>query len=309
MAAADQNVVRRQTASLLNAAGWKMSSVGAISHLTPSLLTATDCNFVAGVDEGKRIAIDLGDTLGIFVSTILTVNSATSVTMSTTPGIGGSDITGASVSYGGRMDDDRHNLLELREAIYEADDEIYEALATTPEHWIRSQIETPVAVTHGTQLPNHFGAITSVMIKIYPADVSSVRGKRTDYESIQRYRNNTGVAPFDTYGQHVHTDQNSPIGGYFHIDGASMIFFSGTSATALMVLYTDPRTSLALNTPAAFTGLIVFNAAVRMYKQGAIDAYFDKYNAISMRGMAGIKANSREIPDPGSVEQPMQQAA
>lgn len=309
MAKANINVVRRQVSSLLNAAGWKMSALGAMALITPTKITGmTDCSFVAGVDEGKSIAIDLGDTLGIFVSTIAVVDSTTAVTMADAAPLTGA-ITGASVSYGGRLEDDRHNLQELREAVFEADDEVYILLGETYAHWARPEVETPVAIMHNAQLPPHVGVITTIMILVNAASSESVRGKRTDFETVQRLLRNTGVAPFNVYGSYKHDDIGSPIGGYYHIDGSSMAFFTGTSATGLMLAYTDPRTSGILNSPASLTGLLVFNAAVRMYKQGAVDAYVNAYNNISMRGLAGIKANSRAVPDPASFEMPESQTA
>lgn len=299
MAKAILATVIRQAASLLNAAGWQMSAFASITAASGAL-TMSDAALTAD-DVGKSIAIDGAGTGGtIYVGTITAVGSGTTCTISP---VAGTTVASACASYGGKLEDDRHNLLELREAAIEADDEVYITLGETPQHWARSDVTTATSLTHGAKLPAHVGDVTAIMIKADAAD-DTRRSRPAGFETIERYRANTGTAPNDVYGSYTHTDSNSPLAAFHHIDGADRFFFAGSEATGDMLLYTDPRTSNTLNSPASLTGVVVYGAARRMYKQGAIDAYFGAFSNIAQAGLAGIRANSRNVPDPAAFEMP-----
>src|SRR6185295_1356740 len=127
-----------QAASLLNAAGWKNFLIGAINNGSGAL-TVTDGAFTAD-DVGKRIAIDGAGAGGtIYEGTITAFGTATTVTVSPNAA---TSVVGTTVSYGGRLRDDRRNLFELREAAFEADEAHYLPLAETKGHWLRPEILT-----------------------------------------------------------------------------------------------------------------------------------------------------------------------
>src|SRR6185295_7407034 len=114
-----------QAASLLNAAGWKNFLIGAINNGSGAL-TVTDGAFTAD-DVGKKIAIDGAGAGGsIYEGTITAVADATHVTVSPVATVA---VVGSTVSYGGRLNDDRRNLFELREGAFQADEAHYLPLA------------------------------------------------------------------------------------------------------------------------------------------------------------------------------------
>src|SRR2546421_3301496 len=263
MSTALLSVVSRQVGNGLNALGWLILVDGVISAST---LVCASGAFIAS-DVGKHIAIDgagIGGT--IYEGTITGYTSATQVTVSPAVSV---SVSGASVSYGGRLRDARRNLVEIREAIFETDEEIYLTLAETVGHWARDVIETTSApIAYGDTVPDGIGALGLVLVQTDPAGLFEP-GKPAEFEAIQRYRNNTGVAPFDTYGSLAHNVAGSQIGGYYRLseDGE----FCAFSGNAMKIKRVPPYVREAdLQSPLIFTGALVSGSNARlMPKEGA----------------------------------------
>lgn len=196
-------------ASLLNAAGWKTLIQGSISAASPNL-TVTDAAFLAS-DAGKSIAIDGAGPGGTILSTtILTFTDATHVVLAVNASVA---VAGATVSYGGQLEDDRRNLEELREEAFEADEFYYLAYLETKEHWVRPDLLVlSASIADGAAIPTHVGDIGTPMIQVGPLD-SYLPGRKAEFEEIARYRENAN----GVYGSLAHNVAGSKIGGYYWI--------------------------------------------------------------------------------------------
>jgi hypothetical protein len=287
--------------SLLNAAGWKNYLLGSINAGSGALVV-TDGAFTAD-DVGKKVAIDgAGAGGGIYEGVITAVADATHVTVA--PAVV-TTVVGATVSFGGRLNDDRRNLFELREAAFQADEAHYLPLAETTGHWLRPELLTLSAgVAHaaelGTIIPR-IGPLGRVFIRVHPLG-SYEPGTRAEAEEIRRMRANTGIAPNDVYGSLAHNVAGSQIGGFFWMPAdENTVQYTGDS---LKVYYVPTYTrGTDLKSPEIFTGSIASFAVARLLaKEGAkTPAHATVHGTYGEAVLGGIRANEQKIP--ASVEE------
>lgn len=282
--------------SLLNSAGWKNHLLGSINAASGAL-TVADAAFTAD-DVGKRIAIDGAGAAGtIYEGLITAFGSATTVTIDPVAGTG---VVGTTVSYGGRLADDRRSLFELREGAFEADEAHYLALAETAGHWLRPELLTlSPAIAHGAELGAvipRIGPLGRVFTRTGPLD-AYIPGTRAEAEEIRRLRANTGVAPFDTYGPLAHNVAGSQIGGLFWLpEDENTIQYTGDSAKIYYVP-TYARTA-ALQSPAIYTDSIASLLVARLLaKEGSrTPGHAAIHGAYSEAVLAGIRGNQQKVP-------------
>lgn len=293
---ASLNIVIQMAASLLNAAGWKNYLIGSIAS-GAGALTVADAAFT-GDDVGKKIAIDGAGAAGaIYEGTISAVADATHVTV--TP-VAGTTVVGTTVSYGGRLRDDRRNLFELREAAFEADETHYLALAETTGHWLRPELLTlSTGLAHDTQLGTaipHIGPLGRVFIRIDPLGAYQP-GKRAEPEEVTRLRANTGSAPNNTYGSLAHNVAGSQIGGYYWMpEDENTVQYTGDS---LKVYYVPTYTrGTALKTHEIFTGSLASQVVAQLLaKEGArTSQHATIHGGYSSAVIAGIRAQQERVP-------------
>lgn len=296
--------VCRIASSLLNAAGWKNYLLGAMTA-TSTTLTCTDAAFLA-TDVGKSIAVDGAGTGGtILQSTIATYVSATQVTLADAAVV---TVVGATISYGGRLADDRRNLLELRELAFEADEAFYLPIAETPGHWARPDIMSlSASIANAAEIPEHVGEIGQVLIQIGPLD-AYLPGKPSEFEEIARLRENTGTAPLNVYGALAHNVAGSQIGGYYRIseDGTYVNYTGSDCKIPLVAAYsrgTDLKSPLILT--GAIASIVVARALAkegsRTPEQAAVHAGYAE--AV----IQAIRANKKPLPELESFESKAQQ--
>lgn len=295
-----------QAASLLNAAGWKNFLIGAITNGTDDL-TVTDGAFTAD-DVGKKIAIDGAGAGGeIYEGVISAFTSPTQVTVNPNAG---NTVVGSTVSYGGRLRDDRRNLFELHEAAFEGDEAHYLPLAETKGHWLRPELLTlSTGIAHNADLGStipHIGPLGRVFIRVDPLGAYNP-GTRAEPEEITRMRANTGIAPANVYGSLAHNVAGSQIGGFFYMpEDENTVQYTGDS---LKVYYVPTYTrGTDLKSPLIFTGSIVsWIVAALLAKEGSKTPE----HAATHRGyceavIAGIRANEQKVP---SLEEYQSEAA
>lgn len=282
--------------SLLNAAGWKNYLLGSIAF-GATALTVTDGAFTAD-DIGKKIAIDGAGPIGaIYEGTIAAVADATHVTVLPAAG---ATVVGSTVSYGGRLNDDRRNLFELREAAFEADEAHYLPLAETTGHWLRPELLTlSPGIAHAAEIGaviQRIGPLGRVFIRVHPLGAYEP-GIRAEAEEIKRLRANTGIAPANVYGSLAHNVAGSQIGGYFWMPAdENTVQFTGDS---LKLYYVPTYTRGAdLKSPEIFTGSVSSFATARLLaKEGAkTPGHATVHGAYSEAVIAGIRANEQKIP-------------
>jgi hypothetical protein len=293
---ASLNTVKRMAASLLNAAGWKNYLHGSI-NVGSGNLTVTDAAFTAD-DVGKAIAIDGAGQGGTTYEGIITVfTDATHVTVSP---IAATSVAGATVSYGGRLHDDRRNLFELREGAFEADELHYLAIAETPTHWMRPELtDLSVELTHNSDLGDlvpHLGPLGRVFITVDGLS-EFIPGRRAEPEEIERMRLNTGISPLDTYGSKAHNAAGSLIGGYFWMPiEENTIKLTGDAAK---VYHIPPYTRGSdLKTAAIYTGSIASCLVSRLLaKEGAKTPELARVHASYCEAIInGIRSGEQRVP-------------
>lgn len=294
--------VCRIASSLLNAAGWKNYLLGAMTA-TSTTLTCTDAAFLS-TDVGKSIAVDGAGTGGtILQSTIAAYVSATQVTLADAAVV---TVVGATVSYGGRLADDRRNLLELRELAFEADEDYYVPIAETLGHWARQDLITlSGSIANAAAIP-HIGELGQVLIQTGAAQ-PYLPMKPAEYEEIARMRANTGVAPLNVYGALAHDAVGSQIGGYGRIsEDGEYVNYTGSDAKANRI---PPYTrGTDLQSPAIFTGAIASRIVARsLAKEGSRTPEQAKIHwDYSESVVTGIRAQQKVIPTLEQFEQQRQ---
>jgi len=288
--------VCQQAASYLNAAGWKNLVRGDILTGTGAL-TVADGAFTTD-DIGKLILIDGAGAGGsIYEAAISAVADPTHITVTPNVVLTVDDMT---ISFGGKLIDDRRNLFELRESAFLADEAHYLAIAETKGHWQRPNLmvlsgDLPHDTDLGATLP-HIGPLGRVLVRIHPTGAYTP-GRRAESEEIERLRANTGVPPFNTYGSLAHNVAGSQIGGHFWMpEDENHIQITGDSAK---IYHIPPYTRGAdLKTPIIYGGSIVsWMVAAMLAKEGAKTPE----NATIHRSFAdavlqGIRANQQRVP-------------
>lgn len=288
----------RQAASLLNAGGWKTLIQGSISASSASL-TVTDAAFVVS-DQGKNIAIDRAGPGGTILSTtILTFTDATHVILADTASI---TVAGATVSYGGRLEDDRRNLEELREEAFEADEYFYLAYLETREHWVRPDLLVlSASILNNGKIPTHVGDIGTPMIQVGPLD-AYLPGRRAEFEEIARYRAN----PANVYGSLAHNVAGSLIGGYYWIsESQDVAQYSGSDMKIPLGNYTR---GTDLQCPRITTYGIVSRMLTRLLgKEGSRREGAQVFSDHAKETEQAIRANAQEMPvlDAADIERKM----
>ncbi len=282
--------------TLLNAAGWKNYLLGSTNAGTGALVV-TDGAFTAD-DVGKKIAIDGAGVGGsIYEGTINAFADATHITVNPAVAI---TVVGTTVSYGGRLNDDRRNLFELREGAFEGDEAHYLPLAETTGHWLRPELLTlSPGIAHAAELGAiipRIGPLGRVFIRVHPLGAYET-GTRAEAEEIRRLRANTGIAPNNIYGSLAHNVAGSQIGGFFWMPpDENTVQYTGDS---LKVYYVPTYTRGAdLKSPEIFTGSIAsFVVARLLAKEGAkTPGHATVHAAYSEAVINGIRANEQKIP-------------
>lgn len=254
---------RRQLIGLLNAAGWTNISDGGITSAA-AVLTTTASIFVA-TDVGKTIAVLGAGAAGVTLTT--TISAYTSATQVTLAANAGTTVTNASVSFGGRFDDDKFAIQLIEESLSEGDERYYVAIAETKGHWARPDImvESSDITTNGSEIAAHVGEVGEVTIKYVSGDSDYKLGKPVAREEIEMWLRNT-----DTTWPVAHSATGTVTAGYYDpvalADGIA--YFTGNAFRIRLASYT--RTA-ALQSPEAYTGGIVAHAASNMFTFDGLD--------------------------------------
>ena len=292
MSVADFGTVLRMATSLLNAAKWKNYLLASINASAQALI-ATDAAFLV-TDIGKRIVIDGAGPSGHPLETVISAyTNPTTITVATAASV---SVVGATVSYGGQLGDDRRNLAELNEAVYESDEDFYVPIAETIGHWARQDLlALSSSIANAGEIP-HIGELGQVFIQTGPLD-SYLPGKPAEFEEIQRMRANTGVAPLDSYGGKAHNVADSQIGGYFHVsEDGEYITYTGTDCKARRI--PPYERSLNLQTNAVFMGPMASRVVARLLaKEGSkTPEQAQIHAAYSQSVIDGIRARAKTAP-------------
>lgn len=296
---ASLRTVSQMASSLLNSAGWKNYVLGAMTA-TSITLVCTDGAFLV-TDIGKTICVDGAGTGGtILETTIAGWTSATQVTLAAPAVV---TVAGATVSYGGRLTDDRRNLLELNEGAFESDEDFYVAIAETLGHWARQDLMAlSGSIANAGEIP-HIGELGEVLIQVGAAE-PYLPGKPAEYEEITRLRANTGVAPLNVYGSLAHDAVGSQIGGYFRAsEDGDYLYYTGSDAKVKRIPSYTRGTDL--QSPAIFTGPIASRLVARlMAKEGSRSPEMAQIHAAySQACIDAIRARAKTMPILESFEE------
>lgn len=251
MAVASFLTVLNQVISLLNAAGYT-NIISAATTATNGTVTGPSGTWVAG-DVGKLIAIYGAGTGGtVYQGTISVFGSGSSITV--TPVVPTTTASQAC-SFGGQMNDDRRNLEEIVEAIYEADEQVIRVILATPHHFALADLQLLLAsITTNTRLSTHVGKTFCVYIKIASGDTNYEVGIQTDPYTVQRYNTAVGTG---IYGASSPTTAGSIMGRYYAIDENNVLTYTGSDAKIYGLNYARGS---ALQSPLICTDMVC-NAA------------------------------------------------
>lgn len=251
MAVADFTTVVNQVIRMLNAAGFT-NIISTATTATSGTVTGPSGTWVS-TDVGKLIAIYGAGTGGIvYQGTITAVGGSGSITVSP---VVPTTTASQACSFGGQMNDDRRNLMEIVEAIYEGDERTMRVGLATPNWFALADLLTlSASVTTNTRLPAHVGQIFQVYVKTASADTDYVIGIKTDPYTVRRYKN---AAAATIYGDVADTTANSLLAKYFAVDENNVLTFTGFDAKVYALNYAR---GAALQSPQICTDMVC-NAA------------------------------------------------
>lgn len=258
----DITQVRRQLASLANAATWLSLTTAGITASANALTTqANEPVFTStAVDAGKQIVIRGAGTGGADlytkIATVVTAISATTVDNAVTT------VANALAAFGGDVDDDRHTIQEMDEAMFESDQDFVAAIIETLGHWARADyLAISGSIASGAQLPSHIGSIAEILIQ-NSSLAAYLPGTIADLKAIQRWNANTGTAPNNVYGSTAPTAAGSPLAGYYNVDPDNYLWYTGSDAKARLYQYT--RSLIALLSPIQYQGGVVNRSMMKL---------------------------------------------
>jgi hypothetical protein len=292
--AASLTTGRRQLIGLLNGAGWTNIADGAMTATSATLTTTA--SIFASTDVGSTIAVlGAGATGATLTTTISAYTSGTQVTLAVAAS---TTVSNASVSFGGRFNDDKFAIQLIEESLFEGDERFYVAGAETKDHWIRPDIMdwSSDITTQGAETPAHTGELGEVRIKYVSTDSSYKIGKPMSAQELEIYRRNT-----DSYLNASHNATGTAVAGYYNrealLDG--VCDFTGYALSVRVANYT--RTS-ALQSPEAWISGIIAHAASVMFAFDGLDPQLALYfsREADKKEMA-VRGNVRALAGQGAA--------
>lgn len=277
--AASLNTQRRQLIGLLNAAGWTNIADGAMTA-TSTTLTTTASVFAA-IDVGKTIAVLGAGAAGATLTT--TINAYTSGTQVTLAVAASTTVSNASVSFGGRFDDDKFAIQLIEESLIQGDERFYTAIAETVGHWARPEIMawSSDITTYLDEVPAHLGELGDMQIKYVSSDSAYQLAKPMSRQEIEIYRRDT-----DSFLNAAHAASGTLVAGYYDPEALKdgVCAFTGYALQVRIATYT--RTS-ALQSPEAYSAGILAHGASEMFTFDGLDPQLALYYA----NLANAKEN------------------
>lgn len=251
MAVASFIGVINQVISMLNAAGYT-NFICTATTATSGTVTGPSGTWVA-TDVGKLIAIYGAGTGGVvYQGTISAFGSSSSITV--TPVVPTTTASQAC-SFGGQMNDDRRNLYEIVEAVYQADERTIRVGLATPNWFaLADLLAISSSITTNTQLPAHVGNVFQVYIKTASADTAYEVGIPTDPYTVHRYKNTIATT---IYGDVSDVTAGSLLAKYYCIDENNILTYTGFDAKIYDLNYSRGS---ALKSPQICTDMVC-NAA------------------------------------------------
>lgn len=280
MAQASFNTVRHLVLSLLNGAGWTTVLDANISSATAALTTTA--SVFASTDVGKTVYILGAGSAGATLSTLIT--AYTSPTQVTLGANAGTNVFSAVASFGGDMDDDRRNVLELDETISTIDLEVTRTILETPSHprWTNYTRSGPVTVaTSGLPLVDHMGPLLKVTRT--RTDNATVPAELVPYKVLAGWSRNNG------------TQYPSTLKEDFYAIEEDHIYFSGGGTVEYS--YFNITKSGTLQSPDDFTVTIVRGAlGVLLAKEGDSVEAAGYYQRMYREDLGAIRGGNTTVP-------------
>ena len=167
-------------------------------------------------------------------------------------------------TYSEAVDSDYNdrNSQAIQQAVKETALQIARAIVINPDHVHRGAFvsNTPTNIIHAAELPDMAGEIDVVEIQAYDGGPWQTAVPRT-IQQIESYR----INPSNLYSSLAHTEQNSPLGGYYALSN-NKIYFTGYACRILFpVIDSATVTSLI---PDEYEGTWVALAIGRTIKEG-----------------------------------------
>jgi hypothetical protein len=192
--------------------------------------------------------------------------------------------------YSSAVGDKARHATEIETSCYNAAMMTARAICETATHPYRTAFIADTPVTHGDELPVHFGDTAPPQITPFSGAGFTLSGIPRPYDRIESYRRNRNkmYSPVD----HNASDsgQASPIAGLYDVVNG-VFYFTGYSAT--MKLCTIDRTTVFANLPDALEPTVIKLACGMSAKEGdTSDGVFGSWLGQGMRDLSEIKGGA-----------------
>lgn len=188
-------------------------------------------------------------------------------------------------SYTTSLGDSTYATEELDRAIQSAVTTIMQAICETEGHPLRGLFTTAGALTHGSQIPVHYGPIGVPRITPYSGATYTITGKRKSIEEIASYRAN----PNNYYSEVAHNassgGNHSKLAGFYAIDGQT-VYFTGFSAVSDIANFVEADYTLL---PDSRYPVAIDLSIAKLKKDGDISDIFEYYMQMGMAELKWIK--------------------
>lgn len=180
-------------------------------------------------------------------------------------------VLNASGTWDGPIDDKRRSAESVTQSRIGATMELYDAIASNPQHGFWGVLATDVDVDHNDLLPEHLGQVGIPMIYTHEDAEDPVEGVPADPDEIDSWRSDTLGLHSKLCGEivaHDAVDDNempSPLAGYYSLVN-SRIKFTGYACEIPMVQITVAQ--VETKTPVPFMHTIAKLAPLYHFKEG-----------------------------------------
>ncbi len=180
----------------------------------------------------------------------------------------------ASTAYAATTDDDKFTDGQIAEAVYQADERYFVAIAETKGHWARPDIMNWSAdvTAYLDEVAAHTGELGDVRIKYVSTDTGYQLANPLPREEIEIIRRNT-----DSTFNAAHNASGTITAGYFDPEALNdgVCAFTGYAMQVRIAFYV--RTA-SLQSPEAYSSAISAHALANLFATDGLDPQLASYN-------------------------------
>ena len=181
----------------------------------------------------------------------------------------------ANTNYAATSSDDKFTDNEIQESIFQADEQVFTAIAETPGHYYRVDLMSASAdiTAQGGEIPSHIGPIGEVTIRYVSTDTDYKPANPMNRKEIEIYQRDT-----DSYLNAAHNSTGTLVAGYYDpqalADGVA--FFTGYAMRARIAVY---NRGAVLQSPEVYASAICAGALAWLFTKDGFDPQIGNYYA------------------------------